>query len=643
MVPVRHALLFVLALCSGANVCAQSLQDTIRLKEAEVVATRQALFGAGQKMQQVDSATLQRYRVLSLGDLLTNETPVFVKNYGPGSLATTSFRGGSANHTAVLWNGFNLNSPMNGMLDLSLVPMFAADEVAVQYGGSSALWGSGAVGGTIQLNTRAAFNEGFTADAGVGFGSFGDARQQGRLRFGNARWAGSVGVYNAEARNDFRYVNSERTGRPEEVQSNAEFSRQGAIAEAHGRIGAHQRLSLRYWGQESDRRIPPTLLQEQSTARQADASHRFTGEWQHTGERMLWMARAAWFDELLDWYGWEGAEVAASHSQTAIAEAEARRHWGKGHALNVGVNNTWARATSDGYPDGPEQNRAAVYAAYTYTRGERWNTSLALRQEVIDGDAVPFTAQWGAERGLWKGLSLKVNAAKVYRVPTLNDMFWRPGGNPDLRPESGYSTDLGMAWKSAHGRFTWRSEVTGFSRLVDDWIIWLPGPAYWSPRNVQQVWSRGVESDSEVRLRLGATEILLGLITNHVVATNRKATSVNDASVDKQLIYVPMYSGGARAGLQWKGLTASLSAHYTGYRYIATDNSDFLDPFTLLNAALGYRFAKGSRSTWSVFASGNNLLATEYQVMLNRPMPLRNFQAGISLRFHEPLNARDPR
>ena len=100
-----------------------------------------------------------------------NESPIFIKSYGLGSLATTSFRGGSASHTAILWNGFNLGSPMNGQLDLSLVPVSLANNVSIQYGGAGALWGSGAVGGAILLNSEPEFDQGLTVDAGTAFGS----------------------------------------------------------------------------------------------------------------------------------------------------------------------------------------------------------------------------------------------------------------------------------------------------------------------------------------------------------------------------------------------------------------------------------------------------------------------------------------
>lgn len=632
---LRCSILFLGAAIAGEQLCAQVPEDTVRLEGVEVIAVRQGLFGAGMKVQRLDSAALDRRRAASVGDLLANTTPVFVKSYGLGSLATTSFRGGGASHTAVLWNGFNIGSPMNGQIDLSLIPMFAADDVGLQYGGSSALWGSGAVGGTVQMSTTPSFNAGLQVDGLLALGSFGDRRQQVRVRFGRERWGASVGFHGADARNDFEIRNRTGSGTPRR-QSNAGSAQYGLLSEFHGRPTARQRFSLRYWVQSTDRAVPPTLVQEQSTARQEDVSHRLTAEWQQAGPRVIWMARTALFDERLDWYANAVDGAAQSRSLASISEVEGRIRVAADHALNIGANNSWARARSDGYPEGPRQNRAALYAAYRYSRGERWAAALSLRQEMLDRDMVPFTASLGGNHRIVRGVELKLNVARIYRVPTFNDLYWRPGGTPDLRAENGHSGDLGVSWRGAHGLFTWRTEVTWFNRWVHDWIIWLPGPVYWSPRNVQEVWSRGVESDTELRVRMGGAVLTLGVMTNHVVSTNQRATTVNDASVDKQMIYVPMYSGNARAGIEWHGFSVNISGVYTGYRYLSTDNRDFLEPYALLNASATYRLRSKGRCTWSIFIHGNNLLDADYQVMLNRPMPLRNHQAGVSVRIHHP-------
>jgi vitamin B12 transporter len=612
---------------------AQTVVDTLRLREVVVVAPRLVGMNVGARSKVVDSTAFARHATADLGTLLTNESSVFIKSYGLGSLATTAFRGGSANHTAVLWNGFNLGSPMNGQLDLSLVPVLAANDVRIEHGGATALWGSGAVGGTIHLNNLPRFDRGPYVEVGASVGSFGDLRQQVSAGVGHARWSASVALFHTAARNDFRYVLADNTA--ERKQENAQLEQRGLLTQVHHQITAQQRVSVGYWYQFSDRGIPPTLQQGRSTAEQRDESHRLTAAWQYTARRSVVHVRSAWFHEGLRWFPFDDTAV-DSRSRTAIAEGEWRFRPGRGHLFIMGLNATHAAARSDGYADAPQQLRSALFGAYTYTaRNERWSASASARQERMDQRLVPFTANIGAQVRLMPGAQLKASVSKLYRVPTFNDLYWVPGGVRDLLPESGHGAEVGVALDRTVGRVAVNGEVTTYSRTMDQWIIWLPGPAYWSPQNVMQVWSRGVEAGAEVIVSVGRSKLTFALNTDHVVSTNQRAKSSDDASVDKQLIYTPMYSGRGRIGVQHGRFSATCIAVYTGYRYTSTDTRSFLEPFTVANAWLAYALRTGKRGSLSVDLQCNNLFDARYQVIADRPMPLRHYRIGVRYQFGE--------
>jgi iron complex outermembrane receptor protein len=170
-----------------------------------------------------------------------------------------------------------------------------------------------------------------------------------------------------------------------------------------------------------------------------------------------------------------------------------------------------------------------------------------------------------------------------------------------------------------------------------NWIIWLPAGSYWQPRNLMEVWSRGVEFNGDVGRSIGRTRVKLGVMTSYVRSTNQRATSVNDASVGKQLIYVPMYSGGGRLSARRGAFSAGVDVHYTGYRYTSSDNRSFLSPYWLANADAAWRFHAGRKCLLSFGLQAFNLFDEQYQVMLNRPMPMRSFQATLRMQFHQPL------
>lgn len=642
---IPHTLLTLFFLVVGMGVCGQGTADTLQLQEVEVTAQRRSHFAAGMKVIAVDSATLQRYRSTNLAELLGNESPLFIKSYGLGSLATTAFRGGSANHTAILWNGFNLGSPMNGMIDLSLIPMGFANSVVVQYGGSSALWGSGAVGGTVLLDNVVSFDRGSSVEAALSFGSFNDLRQQARVEISKARWVSAISVFRNAAKNDFSFYGPQALDAPLRRQRNAELQQHGLLSENHYRIDARQRINLRYWYQHSQRNIPPTAQQQTSSANQQDESHRVTAEWQRSGSKVTSHLRAAYFDEALNWQASSDGPLALSRSQNLITEGELRVRPRDGQLIDLGINNTFSRATSDGLKDRPQQHRAAVFTSYRLaTQDRRLVSSVSFRQEWLEQRAVPYTFSLGSEFSLAKAITAKASFAKVYRIPTLNDLYWTPGGNPDLLSESGYSGELGLLanWAPSGKSRSFRSEITWFNRTMDNWIIWLPGATFWTPQNLMRVWSRGVETNTALSQRFGKTKVELGLQTNYVLSTNAMMKSANDASVDKQLIYVPIYSGGAKLSVVRERLTASFGTNYTGYRYTSTDNREFLDPFALVNASITYGFNAGPKHRISIVAQGSNLFNTRYEVVQSRPMPLRNFQLGLSVQFNRPVQKSHP-
>lgn len=615
------------------------LQDTdsiIHLQDIIITAKRQHDFSAGTKTQIIDSLTMNRYHTYSLSTLLENESPLFIKSYGAGGLATSSFRGGSANHTAILWNGFNLNSPMNGQLDLSLIPNGFVNSVSIQHGGTSALWGSGAVGGIIHLNNDALFNKGITASVETSMGSFANYQENMQVEVSKTKWISSLKIFNNTAKNNFPYFNTQIIHSPKLRLSNAELRQHGFLAENYFRMNDRQKINIRFWYQNTDRNIPPIMLQTINKSTQKDESYRLTSEWQRVGEKAIYMARMALFDENLIYSDYAYNYQSVSHSQTMISEIESKIKLSKNHLLDVGLNYTFAQALSDAYPNKPKQNREAVFASYrVISANEKLQSVLSVREERMGNSFIPFTYSLGSDYEIFKWCMAKANVSRVYRIPAFNDLYWVPGGNINLLPESGYCQELGVKHNSINSKINLSFEATVFNRNMDNWILWLPGSAYWSPQNIMKVWSRGMETHAEVGFRAGQLKLKIAVFTNYVVSTNEKSKMENDASIGKQLIYVPMYSGHGKISVEYKDFILSYLQNYTGYRYTSTDNEEYLKPYFISNIYAAYKVTFNKYSM-NIFAQANNIFNAQYQVLLNRAMPLINYQVGISMRFNKP-------
>lgn len=128
-------------------------KDCKSLNEVQVFGFSPERFMSGLKVQKVDSINLARFQYQTLADFLQFQAPISFKSYGVGQATSISFRGTSANHTAVLWNGLNINSPTLGQSDFSTIPMLGFDKMSIQYGSAASCVGSDAVGGSVLLSS----------------------------------------------------------------------------------------------------------------------------------------------------------------------------------------------------------------------------------------------------------------------------------------------------------------------------------------------------------------------------------------------------------------------------------------------------------------------------------------------------------
>jgi iron complex outermembrane receptor protein len=147
--------------------------DTIKIREVLITGTKISDDLNGYKKINIDSSLLKNYSHSSLGELLSATSVIFVKSYGMGGTATPSFRGTGASHTQITWNSINLNNPMLGQSDLSLMPSGLADEIKVYFGGASMMLNSGGTGGTINIETKPVWKKQTSVTLNPGLGSYG--------------------------------------------------------------------------------------------------------------------------------------------------------------------------------------------------------------------------------------------------------------------------------------------------------------------------------------------------------------------------------------------------------------------------------------------------------------------------------------
>ena len=625
---IRYHTCLFLVLLSFIELAKAQKDTTFTLPHVEIHAIQLRKASIGEQQEVWDSTELSINAAVDVADVLSRESAVFVKSYGGGGLATTSVRGGSAGHTAIVWNGFPLQSPMLGQLDLSLLPIAFVDEMSLNYGGKSAAWGSGAIGGLLSLDNRPSYQRGLTADLQTSFGSFGRVNQQLKLSYGNRRFSASTRIFQQQALNDFSY--RIRPDLPAKKHVNAALRQYGLLQELYWKPTLSQELSVRFWAQDVIREIPPTSTQSRSEASQSDIFMRSTLEWKYIGKKSFIHTRAALFREKLDYRDELIGLKALSEFWTAMSEVDGQWYLNERQQFQIGIDHNFTKAEADGYGKSPTQNRISLFGSFHQTVRD-WNIHLSGRQQWTDDQSRAFVPALAIEGELFSHFKLKAKISRNYRLPTLNDRYWQPGGNPDLLAEYGWSQELGLEkmWESEKHQLSY--SITGFNRNIRNWILWSiqDGQAYWSANNIARVWSRGVEQRIRGNWRLGVVELKLKAEYDYLLSTNEVAIQQPKIAAGQQLIYTPRHRAFGLLSVHWQAWEAVYQYAYTsGVRGI----NEALSGYQLGHIRLQY-VLKNSGFRALLFLHIDNIWNTAYRVIERRPMPGRSYLLGLSIHY----------
>ena len=660
----------LLALSTAGGAWAQAPADSARLSrwqhrlgEVRVRAVGPERFAVGSTRTELDSTVLAQYRGSNLAEVLQARTPLALKYYGPGQLATIALRGTSAQHTAVLWNGLNIMLPTLGQTDFALLPVGASTRVSIQPGPAAALYGSGAVGGAILLDAAPDWRPGYRGSVQFDAGSFGLVGGNVEARATSAALAVRLAASYREAQNNYSYVVQEARGPVRYTLQNAALRHQWSFSpDLAWRVGQAGELSAAAWLTDTDREIQSGTGISGTQARERDQSRRLTLGYRRVTARGQWSGRAAWFEDVLNYR--DGGAPSNSRVRTTQAQAEHTAAFGARGSLRIGAEAQHFDALVDGYGATPvTENRAAAFALLRYDPRPALRLSANLRQAALPAGLAPLTPTVGLEWDLLgtaspdsaaapvavsaspihspihpftHSLTVKASAARSYRAPTLNERYWRPGGNPNLRPESGFGYEAGLRHRLAgSGNISFETELTAFRQEVDDWVQWLPSTrtGAWSPRNLRQVRSQGLEARTALRLHRGRYTGSAQL-AYHLTDTRKTRGAPDDPDpVGVQLAFVPRHQASFGTDHRWGGWLASSTLVFTSYRYLNASGDTYLPGTLLLGATLG-RTLRGPGSTrLLLLAQANNLLGQAYESYPGRPAPPRSVNGSLRLDF----------
>jgi iron complex outermembrane receptor protein len=556
----------------------------------------------------VSARRIQVSATRGLAGLLRTRSSAYVVAAGDGATAGLSIRGAGPLHTVVFLDGVRLSDPHTGQIDLAAIPTMLLSGVSVQRGGAAS---GGSLGGTVHLSSASVE----TARARVTLGSFGERSIGAASGFRSGAITGSIGLEAAAKDGDFpvRAVPGGPSRRLGAAWHRLGIS--GSLAKERGRW----RYATRFWGNRSDRNLPgpANTGPRGATQRNGEARIFVTAQRSTPGS---WLMHSLAYESLRMRFADEIAgrrDVATAR----VVRVGSQLVSGIGGRGSFGVEVDTELWEADGVTGTvrirPDLTLAPGPGSVTVAAGFASRGSTVVFLPAAD-------ASWR-----FGAISLRTSAGRAVRFPTLTELFWEPGGNAALKPERGWTADGGVSMIA--GRL--ETSLGAFTSDLEDRIVWQPalitaGMQVWTPRNIGRVRTYGLEGSADVDVSSGRLDVDAGFEFDWIRSIDRSDRRA--ASFGNQLRYQPsrILAGWMDIGLG-RGRT-TVAIRHVGPRPIASDGSDALPAYTIVDAGVGRDFAVAGVDARAHFEILNALDAIHEALRLY-PMPGRAARFTVEL------------
>lgn len=573
----------------------------------------------------------------SLSDFIQKQTALYIKEYGRGMSSYLSMRGTSSTHTSIDWNGQSMLTPTLGQADLSHIPTYFFDNMAIHLGGSSALYGNGSIGGSIQLKTTPQFKEGASGDITLKGGSFTTLFAGSTIRYSHNNWETRAAGYYSYAKNDYKFKNNTKNGHPTERLNNAAYNNYGLLAEVARKFRDNSILQASFMYLNFDRQIQPSVSNNEFETSYHSLYDKNTKlSLQYSGKRGIWQysASAAYN---YDYELYEEDIIAATRFFANFSNQLVHKNL----SVNTGAQTEYIKPNVHAYAAGSKEWRSEIYLLMLYRLFKRVEIGGGVRGSFVTGLTIPaqptanlkytiLSDKQSRNLKTLHNLSVRASVSKSVKVPTMNDRYWG-GISTDLKSEHAITYEAGSDYQFRSGEWNLSGFATYYHSMVNDWIRWLPAGEVWRPKNIPKVLSWGTEAGLEVARNIGKYKVQGRSKYSYTNVSMKKSLLKNDPSIGHQLAYQPKHSLFIGAGISCNNFEVNINGHYTGER-TSTDINDIMEAYFLLDLVAKYkpRFL-GNRIEFS--GELGNILNKNYQNVKFYAMPGINFMLGVQVKL----------
>lgn len=652
--------------CCCVDLYAQTVDSTKTYHIEEVSVSAQRIRKEVIPVQMLAGEELQKLSVHSVADAIRYFSGIQIKDYGGiGGLKTVNIRGLGTQHVGVFYDGVQLGNAQNGQIDLGRFSLDNMEAVSLYNGQKSAIFQSAkdfASAGSIYMTARhPSFGEGqnYRLKGTFKTGSFGLVNPSVLLEHRLSKQvSGSLSAEYMYTSGKYKFRYRQKNGyNITETRKNGDVE---AIRAEYGLFGDMQggEWKAKAYLYNSERGLPGAAVRETGDFvhedRQWDTNFFLQGSFRkHWGNYSL-QTNGKYAYDYLHYLSDPRLDVTTMYVNNHYRQHEL--YFSAANMLNilpfwsadVSVDFQWNKLNADLVNFVYPCRYTALVAAATALHFERFKLQASLLGTFVHettkvpnaaaGDKHKYTptvvASWQPFKN--EDLNLRAFYKKIFRMPTLNDLYYTFIGNIDLNPEYTTQYDIGVTYsRKFRGGYPARLEfqADAYYNEVTDKIVAMPtsNQFRWTMVNLGYVEMRGVDVALQTEWHL-LKDLKANLRVNY---TYEKAQDFTDAKSDYyggQIPYIPWHSGSAVLNLSYRDWDMNYSFIYTGERYESSANipENYAKEWYTNDLSLSRRL-HWKKMLWKLTAEVNNVFNQQYEVVQWYPMPGINFRFVINV------------
>ena len=614
--------------------------------------------------QTLNGEQLEKLNAHSVADALRYFSGIQLKDYGGvGGIKTVNIRSMGTNHLGISYDGVELGNAQNGQIDLGQFSLDNVEEITLFNGQKSAILQPASDfghAGAIYIRTRAprfsdgkGYNLKFKARYGSSdmfrFSTLWEQRLSSKVSS-----SVSAEVLTASGKYKFRYRRKKQDGTvaydTTAIRENGDIWAIRAEGNLHGMI-SDGFWKFKLYTYNSERGIPGAIVNNvwRRGERQWDHNYFTQARFQKSfGERFTTQAVAkyAYYNTRYVNRDTTLLNVDNTYKQQELYFSTSNVYnllpiW----SASLSYDFKWNRLDSDMRQFVTPQRYAHYVALASALNLERFKIQASVlatkvKDRLNDGTSSKSMTEYtpavfaNVYPFASKELSIRAYAKKSFRMPTFNDLYYTEIGNAQLKPESALQYNVGLSydrqWPSGLFRFFHLQTDVYYNSVHDKIVAYPKGQQFrWTMLNLGRVHIKGIDVETELTVVPVSGLLVTGRL-QYTYQDARDVTDPEDTFYRDQIPYIPWHSGTAILNIQYKKWDFNYSFIYAGERYNQQENIkyNYMQPWYTSDLSLSYRF-KIKETAFRITGEVNNVFSQDYDVILNYPMPKRNY--GLTL------------